>query len=137
MKKATFIIIFILLGAQYMAQEGVIASGDLGSKPKIEKKSPNNIDESSNISVVKPSNFIKNSLRISKHGINYNIKKEGIVTIKIFDYNNNEIASLVNRKQKAGPHFANFSTINFSSGIYKYCVSVDGESICSRTLFVK
>jgi len=72
----------------------------------------------------------------SNGGINYQLDNSGFVSIKIFNYNNREITSLVNRDQKADHYYTNFSTINLSSGIYRYCISVDGESVCSRMLFI-
>jgi hypothetical protein len=79
---------------------------------------------------------INNVSSINKNGVNYQVTKSGFVSFKIFDYNGNEVASLINRKQYTGNYFANFSTINLSSGIYKYSISLDDKSICSRTLFV-
>jgi hypothetical protein len=73
---------------------------------------------------------INNVSTINKSGVNYQVTKSGFVSLKIFDYNGNEVASLINRKQYTSNYFANFSTINLSSGIYKYSISLDTKFIC-------
>lgn len=77
-----------------------------------------------------------NSNSFYSNVINYNLPKNGFVKIKIIDYNGTEVASLVKREQTAGKHFVNFSTINLTSGIYKYKIILDEKIIANRVIIV-
>ena len=139
MKSKILVAILSLFFVTNIALAQSIASNDLNS-PKAEiKKVAAPKTESPNLAKPTIDNSVKfkiNNNSFNKHGINYNLKEDGFVTLRIFDYDGNEVANLVNREQKAGSHFANFSSINLSAGIYKYCVSVNDESVCQRMLFV-
>jgi hypothetical protein len=132
-------ILLLFIFSNLMLAQGLVATNDVNAaKTDIEK-----VESLTEVvpSIAKPTidktiKFqIKNNA-LSKNGINYQIKENGFVTVRIFDYDGNEVANLINREQNAGNHYANFSTINLVPGIYKYCISVNDESICQRTLFV-
>ena len=57
--------------------------------------------------------------------INYSVKKQGIVTLKIFDVLGREIQTLVNRAQAAGNYKVQFDGSRLPSGIY-FCQMVSG-----------
>lgn len=50
--------------------------------------------------------------------INYQIERDGLVTLKIYDMLGKEIASLVNEIKSSGSYFATFNGANLPSGIY-------------------
>ncbi len=52
--------------------------------------------------------------------IQYQIPESGFVTLKVYDILGNEVATLINRKQKAGSYNINFNASALSSGIYFY-----------------
>lgn len=57
--------------------------------------------------------------------LEYNLKEDGFVIIKIFDALGKEVAKLVNENQEAGSHQVNFDAKNLPSGIYIYTISVN------------
>lgn len=85
-----------------------------------------------------PDTSVKNNNFDSFHsnGINYNLPKTGYVILKIKDHEGTEVASLVNREQSMGNHFAHFSTINLNSGIYKYELILDEKIIANKLIIV-
>jgi len=58
--------------------------------------------------------------------INYEIKRKGYVSIKVYDVKGNEIATLLNKKQNPGIYSLKFDGKNLSSGIYFYQLTADG-----------
>jgi len=52
--------------------------------------------------------------------ISYNLPKKGQVSLKVFDMTGNEIATLVEGNQEAGPHAVEFNAGNFPEGMYFY-----------------
>lgn len=52
--------------------------------------------------------------------INYDIPKEGIVKLTIFDNNGREMKTLVNEFRTAGYYTTDFNALNLSSGVYYY-----------------
>ena len=97
----------------------------------------NNLKVNTDIKV-EPNTSVKSKNFTSFHssGINYNLPKTGYVILKIKDHEGTEVASLVNREQSVGNHFAHFSTINLNSGIYKYEIFLDEEIIANRLIIV-
>ena len=57
--------------------------------------------------------------------INYSIKKEGFVKIKVYDVLGREIATLVNEDKPAGFYTANFDASRLSSGVYFYTIKTN------------
>ncbi|HRI48224.1 MAG TPA: T9SS type A sorting domain-containing protein [Ignavibacteriaceae bacterium] len=52
--------------------------------------------------------------------INYQIPKEGLVTLKIYDILGKEVATLINEEKQAGKYSIEFSASKLSSGVYLY-----------------
>jgi hypothetical protein len=52
--------------------------------------------------------------------INYQIKKKGFVTLRIYDMLGKEVATLVNEIKSEGSYFEKFDASNLPSGIYIY-----------------
>lgn len=71
--------------------------------------------------------------------ISYNLKTEGLVSLKVFDLNGKEVANLVNENQKAGRYELNFDAgkYSLSSGIYFYKISASGFTDTKRMILVK
>lgn len=69
--------------------------------------------------------------------IRYSLFENKFITLKIFDVLGNEVASLVNEKQKAGSYTVNFEGTNYPSGIYFYKITSDEYSVTKRMLLIK
>ncbi len=69
--------------------------------------------------------------------INYYLKKNEFVTLKIFDLLGKEVATLVNNNLTAGNHSAIFNSGNISSGVYYYTLNAGGQSITKRMILAK
>jgi hypothetical protein len=54
--------------------------------------------------------------------INYQLPKEGLVSLKVYDILGREVASLVNETQNAGNYSVPFDASKLSSGIYIYTI---------------
>lgn len=54
--------------------------------------------------------------------IEYILREDGYVTLRVFDMLGKEVALLVNTHEKAGIHSVNFNAENLSSGIYFYSI---------------
>lgn len=57
--------------------------------------------------------------------ISYQVKKKGLVSLKVYDMLGREVANLVNETQEAGEYSATFNTFNLPSGIYIYSLKVN------------
>lgn len=70
--------------------------------------------------------------------IKYQITNNRNVKLTIFDVTGRYITDLVNQKQNAGAYEVQFDGSNFSSGIYFYCLIVEGNLIdTKRMLMIK
>jgi hypothetical protein len=71
--------------------------------------------------------------------IRYEIKKDGFVTLKIYDNTGKEIDKLVNENQKAGVYEFNYSIYknNLASGVYFYKFIVNGFSDVKKMILIK
>jgi hypothetical protein len=58
--------------------------------------------------------------------INYQLPKDGLVTIKIYDVLGNEIRTLVNDNRSIGKYSVNFDGSKIASGVYFYQLRVSG-----------
>jgi hypothetical protein len=136
-KLTSFISVLLFLSNFLFAQENIsLAKNDNNNLEKIITNELND-DTVENNEVTKTLKIENKALpSIYSNGINYNLTKDGFVSLKIFDSNKNEVVSLVNRDQEVGNHFAHFSAINLTSGIYTYKVMVDNASIFTKILIV-
>jgi photosystem II stability/assembly factor-like uncharacterized protein len=67
--------------------------------------------------------------------ISYDIKKPGIVSIKIFDVLGREISTLVNKYQEVGNYKVKFNALNLSNGIYFYRL-ICGENVQAKKMIL-
>jgi hypothetical protein len=58
--------------------------------------------------------------------INYQIPKDGVVTVKVYDVLGNEVATLVNGYKTTGQYSVSFDGSKLSSGVYFYQLRVNG-----------
>jgi len=68
--------------------------------------------------------------------INYDLPKDGKVSIKLFDISGREVATLVNEVQPAGYYTINFNGSNLSSGAYFYRISAESDGQSANGGFV-
>lgn len=69
--------------------------------------------------------------------INYNIPKQGLVTLKIYNILGKEVKTLVNEVKSAGNYDVNFEGSEFSSGIYFYRLESNGFSNTKSMMLLK
>ena len=69
--------------------------------------------------------------------INYTLKEDGLVKIKVYDILGSEVAELVNEMKEAGYHSAEFNASNLPSGVYIYTMQVNGFSSSNKMLLLK
>ena len=69
--------------------------------------------------------------------IKYSIPKSGFVTIKVFNLLGQEVATLVNKEQKAGNYVVDFNAANLASGIYMYRLQSGATSLTKKMLLLK
>ncbi len=67
--------------------------------------------------------------------IRYQLPKDGIVTLKIYDILGSEVATLVNEEKVAGKYEVNFNASNFASGVYIYKIQA-GSFINSKKMIL-
>ncbi|MBK8551083.1 MAG: T9SS type A sorting domain-containing protein [Ignavibacteria bacterium] len=89
---------------------------------------------SKRITVKLPTGIISGSLNVNDFNLSqnypnpfnpvtrifYSIPLSDFVSIKVYNSNGNEVASLVNEKQNAGSYDIEFNAVNLASGIYYY-----------------
>ena len=69
--------------------------------------------------------------------IEYNLPKEGRVSLKIYDVLGQEVITLVHGKQRSGSHKVNFNGSNFATGIYIYRLIFDGQENIRKMVLIK
>ena len=69
--------------------------------------------------------------------ITYQLPKDGIVTLKVYDMLDREIATLVNEYKTSGRYIVNFNAGNISSGVYIYHLEVNNFSATKKLLLLK
>jgi flagellar hook assembly protein FlgD len=77
-------------------------------------------------------NPVKASTKIS-----YQLPKEGMVALKIYDALGNVVATLVNSKQSGGMHTIDFNAKDLSRGIYSYKLIFGDQVTTSKMIIVK
>ncbi|KUO63575.1 hypothetical protein APF79_11710 [bacterium BRH_c32] len=97
-------------------------------------------------SVEKVDNTIPSSFTLSQNypnpfnpttTIQYQLPKEGFVTLKVFNSLGQEVANVVNKTQSAGTYNVTFDPYGLSSGIYFYQLSTNNQTITKKMMFVK
>lgn len=69
--------------------------------------------------------------------ISYEIMKEGITTLTVYDILGKEVEVLVNHVQTAGNYEITFNGANYSSGVYFCRISSGGQTKLIKILLVK
>ncbi|MCP5063961.1 MAG: T9SS type A sorting domain-containing protein [Ignavibacteriae bacterium] len=69
--------------------------------------------------------------------INYQLKENGFVTLKVYDILGKEVAELVNENKSAGYYNVTFNANNLTSGLYIYRLSVNGFVENKRMMLTK
>jgi hypothetical protein len=69
--------------------------------------------------------------------IDYAIKKNGFVSLKIFDVLGREVKQLVNETKNAGYYSVDFNGAEFSSGVYFYKLESNGFTDVKRMMLIK
>ncbi|MFA7287472.1 MAG: T9SS type A sorting domain-containing protein [Melioribacteraceae bacterium] len=69
--------------------------------------------------------------------IQYQLPKEGFVSLKVFNSLGQEVANLINKSQTAGTYNVTFDPYGLSSGIYFYQLSTQNQTITKKMMFVK
>lgn len=69
--------------------------------------------------------------------IQYQIPKAGFVSIKVYNINGKEIATLVNENHQPGTYEATFDGSNFASGIYFYSIKTNDFSSTRKMMLIK
>ncbi|MCY7360481.1 MAG: SBBP repeat-containing protein [Ignavibacteria bacterium] len=68
--------------------------------------------------------------------INYQLSMFNYVSLKVYDVLGNEVATLINERKNAGSYEVEFDGSNFSSGIYFYSLTVDGNLIDTKKMIL-
>ncbi|MFZ2325048.1 MAG: T9SS type A sorting domain-containing protein [Ignavibacteriaceae bacterium] len=69
--------------------------------------------------------------------INYSIKEDGFVKIKVYNILGSEIVELVNETKEIGYHSVEFNASNLPSGVYIYTLQVNEFSGSNKMLLLK
>lgn len=69
--------------------------------------------------------------------IDFKLRENGFVTLKVYDMLGKEIAVLVNEEKPAGEYSVNFDASNLSSGTYIYQLNVNGVRITNKMSLIK
>jgi len=69
--------------------------------------------------------------------INYSIKKDGSVTLKVYDIIGKEVVALVNENKTAGNYSVQFNASNLPSGIYFYQIESGSFSSTKKLILLK
>ena len=69
--------------------------------------------------------------------INYQLPKDGFVSLKVYDILGRIVKSLVNGYGKAGKYSVSFDASKFSSGIYFYQLKSDGYNSIKKMILAK
>jgi hypothetical protein len=69
--------------------------------------------------------------------INFDMPKEGFVSLKVFNTSGKEVASLVNETRSAGYHSVNFNASALSSGVYYYRLESNGITKTMKMALIK
>jgi hypothetical protein len=69
--------------------------------------------------------------------INYQLPKEGIVTLKIYDAIGTEVTTLVHEYKQAGRYNVNFNASGLASGVYFYRLQVNDFTSSKKLILMK
>ncbi|MFA7418736.1 MAG: T9SS type A sorting domain-containing protein, partial [Melioribacteraceae bacterium] len=69
--------------------------------------------------------------------INYELPKDGMVTIKVYDIIGKEVATLVNEAKNAGYYKVDFNASKLTSGVYICSIQASGFNKSIKLLLTK
>ncbi len=69
--------------------------------------------------------------------INFSIPKNSNVSLKVYDSNGSEIATLVNGNKAAGNYQVNFDASKYASGIYYYTITAGSFTYTRKMILMK
>ena len=69
--------------------------------------------------------------------IRYQLPKEGLVTLKVYDILGSEVATLINEQKTTGKYEVNFNASNLASGVYVYRLSVNDYVNVKKMILLK
>jgi hypothetical protein len=69
--------------------------------------------------------------------INYEIPKQGFVTLKVYDIMGREVQTLVNETKQAGTYSIDFNGMQLTSGVYFYKLETAGFSDMKKMMLIK
>jgi hypothetical protein len=69
--------------------------------------------------------------------INFQLPKNGLVNIKIYDINGKLVEELINKNLSAGIHTIEWNAVNYTSGIYFYKISAGEFTNVKKMILVK
>ena len=69
--------------------------------------------------------------------INYSVPKNAFVTLKIYDSNGKEVATLVNESKTPGNYDVNFNAAKYASGVYFYTITANSFTSTKKMILMK
>lgn len=69
--------------------------------------------------------------------INYSVRQNMHVLLRIYDSNGSEITALVNENKVAGQYSINFNASDFASGIYYYTITAGSFTDTKKMILLK
>jgi hypothetical protein len=66
--------------------------------------------------------------------LGFGISDLGFVSLKVYNSVGKEVMTLVNERKDAGYYEVIFDGNNLSSGIYFYCLNIDGRNIDTKRM---
>ena len=69
--------------------------------------------------------------------IKYSIPTDGLVTLKVYNMLGQELAVLINQKQKSGVYTVNFDASKLASGVYMYRIQDGNFSLTKKMMLLK
>jgi hypothetical protein len=69
--------------------------------------------------------------------ISFDLPKQGLVTLKVYDILGREVRTLVNEVKNAGTYIVEFDGSELSSGVYFYRLDVAGFTDVKRMILIK
>lgn len=69
--------------------------------------------------------------------INFSLNKSSFATLKVYDLLGREVATLINERLSAGNKTVQFNVQSFSSGVYYYRLSANGQTITKAMTLIK
>jgi len=69
--------------------------------------------------------------------IKYSVPQSGFVTLKVYNILGQEVATLLQKQQRAGNYIATFDASKLASGVYLYRLEIGGTSITKKLVLLK